>query len=208
MKNVFLKLFLLALTFLSCKNHNEPEQLFISTYNISVTGDYSIENSSLIHLKNDSLFYFNLDPLLPPYFLSKLKLKNMDSESNELKIEYLYDSLNLYDNDIILHYKLLKEKTTSSVSISSDYFIGKKFMASTKFGNQLIHFMDDKKGRNLTYNYNFEWEITEFEGYYFLLSVSDIERAPLFIKNIASDTIHAQLYTKDEVLEIKFVKID
>ncbi len=204
MKNIFLKSLVIVFIIHSCTNHKE--QVFISNYNISVDGGSSKDTYlSLIHLKNDSLFYFNSNvTLLTPHFVGKLKRNKFETEINNLNLEYFNDSLKLYDHGLIFHFKELKEKTANAIFINKDYFIGKKFMASTKFNKQLIHFINEKRGSNLTYDYNFEWDIIEFKGYYFLLSVSDIERAPLFIKNITSDTIYTQLFTKDEVLDITF----
>lgn len=208
MKNIFLKSLVIVFILHSCTK--QKEQVFISNYNISVDSSSTIDTYlSLIHLKNDSIFSYNsLAPGFTPHFLGKLKHNKFETKTNGLNLDYFNDSLKLYDRGFIFHFKELKEKTTSSVSINSDYFVGKKFMASTKFGNQLIHFMDEKRGGNLTYDYNFEWDIIEFEGYSFLLSVSDIEIAPLFIKNITLDTIYTQLFTKDEVLDIIFTEFN
>ncbi len=207
-KKIIFKPLLLIWILHSCTE--QREQVYISNYNISVNGEYSTETSLfLIHLKNDSLFYFNSEAvLLYPYYLGKLKSNQLESKLNDLNIEHQNDSLKLYDNDLIWHFKELKEKTINSVSVNKNYFIGKKFTANTKYGNLIIQFIDEKRGSNLTHNCLFEWDLIEFEGYYFLWSVSDIERVPLFIKNITSDTIYTQLFTKEEVLDIIFTKIN
>ncbi|WP_339611478.1 hypothetical protein [uncultured Planktosalinus sp.] len=206
MKHIIFKVLLLVFILQSCSK--PKEQVFISNYNISVTGDSSQETSLFIlHLKNDSLFYLHFDsPQFKPNYLGKLKHNKFETEIDKLSLEYFKDSLKLYSGNIKYQFKELKEKTTNAVLINKDYFIGKEFMVNTKRNKTLIKFIDEKSGYDLSNGSSFEWDLIEFEGYYFLWNVAIIDRFPLFIKNITGDTIFTQLFTKDEVLNIIFTE--
>lgn len=194
-----------CLSVTSCR-HSQDEQVFISAAIEYSHGAHQVEAYSLIHVKQDSLYYYDFPNLNEGMYLGKINTKNSMVETNgSYEIEIRGNKLNVYENDIIVSYALL-DKPIETNGLDKDYFVGKKYAIKSKFVNDTIIFISENTYLDSTDNKEFKWSSINFEGYKFLWQENRVEEVPLQIVSVNDSGFKAMFYGLEQI-EVVFKEV-